>query len=72
MALHPIEPSPTETSAKPAKSKIALDTLLALAKTYVSMDDLEAARQSLQEVLDHGNEGQRLEATNMLNELEKK
>lgn len=47
---------------KPAKSKAALDTLLALAKTYIAMDDFETARQSLQEVMEFGDETQQKEA----------
>ncbi len=67
-ALDPIEASPIE-GGKPTKSKVALETLLSLAETYIGMDDIEAARQSLEEVLEHGSEAQRLEAQRMLDTL---
>lgn len=54
---------------KPVKSHTALDTLLALAKTYIAMDDFDTARQSLQEVLDFGNEAQQQAAKLLLDEL---
>lgn len=66
--LDPIEVSPVE-EVKPTKSKVALETLLSLAETYIGMDDIEAARQSLEEVLEHGSEAQRLEAQRMLDTL---
>ncbi len=70
--LNPVELPPEEVVSKPAKSKVALETLLALAKTYIGMDDVEAAQQSLQEVIDHGSEEQQVEAQRMLDELKKK
>ncbi len=57
---------------KPAKSYKALDTLLDLARTYISMADIEAAKQSLQEVLEHGNEKQKQEAQDLLDSINKK
>lgn len=57
---------------KLVKSKKALDTLMALAKTYLSMDDHEAARQSLQEIVEFGNKKQRAEAQKLLDEMDKK
>lgn len=60
------------TPRKLVKSKAALDTLLALAKTYLGMDDIDAARQSLQEVAAFGDEEQIKEAQALLNELDKK
>lgn len=68
--LNPVEvPLPPEEKAPPLKSKAALDTLLALAKTYIGMDDFEAAKQSLQEVLEFGNEEQQSEAQHLLDKL---
>lgn len=54
------------------KSKKALDTLLALAKTYLSMDDIESARHSLEEVLAHGSKEQQKEAQALLAEIKDK
>jgi pilus assembly protein FimV len=48
------------------KNKKALDTLLALAKTYISMDDFESARHSLDEVIEHGTSKQTEEAARLL------
>ncbi|MFC3909358.1 FimV/HubP family polar landmark protein [Legionella dresdenensis] len=67
-----IDFQPEQNQDKPVKSKSALDTLLALAKTYIGMDDPEAARQSLQEVIDFGDEAQRSEAEKLMKELEQK
>nr|WP_255665227.1 FimV/HubP family polar landmark protein [Legionella sp. 16cNR16C] len=64
--------APAEPEGKVSElvtSKSALDTLLALAKTYISMDDLQAARQSLQEVMEHGSEEQREQAKKLLAEI---
>lgn len=70
--LNPVEQSPASKEAlQPLKSKAALDTLLALAKTYIGMDDTETARQSLQEVLDFGSKAQKAEAKRLLDELDK-
>jgi pilus assembly protein FimV len=44
------------------KSKRALDTLLDLAKTYISMQDFDSARQSLEEVLKYGTNTQKEKA----------
>jgi len=65
------EAEQTDSLANPLKSKAALDTLLALAKTYIGMDDIEAARQSLQEVAENGDEDQKTEAQALLKELDK-
>lgn len=59
-------------TANPLKSKRALDTLLALARTYVSMDDFESAKQSLEEVVEHGSEEQKEHAKLMLEEIKGK
>lgn len=59
-------------TASPLKSKAALDTLLALANTYISMDDLESAKASLDEVLEHGSEKQKTEALRLLNQIKEK
>lgn len=58
-----------EAGSKPVKSNVALDTLLGLAKAYIGMEDYEAARQSLEEVLEHGNDKQKLEAKSLLKEV---
>lgn len=66
---------PDDSSAgdkKLVKSKKALDTLMALAKTYLSMDDHEAAKQSLQEIVEFGNKKQRTEAQKLLDDMDKK
>ena len=65
-----IEPASVAELPKPSKSKRALDTLLDLAKTYISMGDTEAAKQSLQEVIDHGSDEQKLAAHQLLDQLQ--
>lgn len=65
----------TENESKtsnPLKSKKALDTLLALAKTYISMDDTDSAIQSLEEVIEHGNKAQKEEAKKLLEQIKNK
>ena len=69
--LNPVEPL-RAAAIQPMKSKAALDTLLALAKTYIDMDDIESAKQSLQEVIDFGSEKQKIEATRLLEMLDTK
>jgi len=59
-------------TANPLKSKAALNTLLALAKTYIGMDDIEAATSSLEEVLEFGSESQKAEAQGLLDEIKNK
>ena len=59
----------TENDKLP-KSHHALDTLLDLADTYIGMGDHEAARQSLEEVLDHGNDKQKEKATMLIKKLD--
>lgn len=54
------------------KSKKALETLLALAKTYISMDDFESARHSLAEVIEHGTKKQKDEASGLLESIKDK
>lgn len=66
----PVITEPQNQSPRPVKSQKALDTLLDLAKTYMSMGDKEAAHQSLEEVLKHGNEQQKTEAENLLKKLD--
>ncbi len=71
--LNPVEDvPPPEEKTQPVKSKAALETLLGLAKTYIGMDDIESAKQSLQEVLEFGNEKQKAAAKSLLDELDKK
>ncbi|HAF87176.1 MAG: hypothetical protein CMF38_04350 [Legionellaceae bacterium] len=57
---------------EPIKSKAALDTLLELARTYISMEDFETARQSLDEVVTHGSESQKKTAQSLIEQLAKK
>ncbi len=59
-------------TASPLKSKAALDTLLALAKTYIGMDDIDSARTSLGEVLEYGSDMQKIEAQRLLDEIKDK
>jgi pilus assembly protein FimV len=58
--------------ANPLKSTKALKTLLDLAKTYIGMDDFESARNSLDEILEFGNEEQKEEARNLLAQIKNK
>lgn len=51
------------------KNEKALDTLLALAKTYIGMEDIESALNSLDEVLQHGSKVQKEEAKRLLAEI---
>lgn len=53
----------------PLKSEKALDTLLDLAKTYVGMGDTDAAKHSLEEVLEYGTEAQKTQAKAILDEI---
>jgi pilus assembly protein FimV len=46
-----------------------LNTLLSLAKTYISMDDIESARSSLNEVIEFGSKSQKKEAQRILDEI---
>ena len=70
--LNPVEQPTSSDVVPPVKSKAALVTLLALAKTYIAMDDVETAKQSLQEVIAFGTTKQKLEATSLLDQLNKK
>lgn len=54
------------------KNTKALDTLIALAKTYMGMEDTESALHSLNEVLEHGTESQKEEAQRLINEIKGK
>lgn len=51
------------------KNNEALDTLLDLAKTYISMGDSEAARQSLDEIMAFGSPEQKKEAEALLKSI---
>ena len=62
----------TELKKDRLKSKKALETLLALARTYLSMDDFDSARHSLEEVAEHGTSKQKEEATNLLDSIKGK
>ncbi len=66
----PATTTPSTAVEQPVKSKRALTTLLDLAKTYQSMGDIESAKQSLQEVLVHGDEAQQQEAKQLLDKLD--
>lgn len=70
--MNPEEDAVPEAQSQPAKSSIALDTLLDLARTYIGMDDIESAKQSLQEVFEFGNERQKKESKALLDQLKGK
>jgi FimV-like protein len=53
----------------PLKSEKALDTLIDLAKTYIGMGDKEAAKHSLDEVMEYGTAAQKAEAKAILDEM---
>lgn len=69
-----VEQNPFSPDKPPklVKSKPALDTLLALAKTYISMDDYESAKQSLNELLAFGDDNQKEEAQKLIDEINNK
>jgi pilus assembly protein FimV len=69
--VNPEEEEMSVEPAKPVKSSVALDTLLDLARTYIGMDDIESAKQSLQEVIDFGNERQQIDAKELLDQLKR-
>ncbi|OEH46840.1 hypothetical protein lpari_02041 [Legionella parisiensis] len=54
------------------KNQKALDTLLALAKTYIGMEDIESALNSLNEVMEHGSKSQKEEAQRLIDEIQGK
>ncbi len=54
------------------KSQKALETLLILAKKYISMSEFESARRSLEEVIEHGSAQQKEEAISLLNSINEK
>ncbi|WP_233593679.1 FimV/HubP family polar landmark protein [Legionella qingyii] len=54
------------------KNKKALDTLLALARTYIGMEDIESALHSLNEVMEHGTKSQKEEAQRLIDEIQGK
>jgi pilus assembly protein FimV len=70
---HPNEEDKTKEEIAPEllKSEKAFDTLLALAKTYISMEDFESARFSLSEVYEHGTQKQKDEASSLLELIKK-
>jgi pilus assembly protein FimV len=51
------------------KSEKNLQTLLDLSETYISMEDYEAARESLNEVLEQGSDKQKQKAQQLLDKL---
>lgn len=55
-----------EESSTPVRSKSALETLLTIAQTYIEMGDIEAAHESLKEVLEHGNKKQQAAAAKLM------
>ncbi|MFI4919481.1 MAG: FimV/HubP family polar landmark protein [Legionellales bacterium] len=67
-----LEVDDNNETSNPLKSKQAFDTLLALAKTYISMGDFESAKYALNEVLEHGSESQQEEAKPLLEEIKDK
>lgn len=68
------ESAPAAEMPKPplVKSASALNTLIDLARTYISMEDFEAAKQALNEVKEYGDANQKTEVTLLLEELNKK
>lgn len=56
----------TDSLEKPVKSEAALYTLLSLAQTYIDIGDKNAARESLQEVIDHGSAMQKKAAQSLM------
>jgi pilus assembly protein FimV len=54
---------------KLVKSKKAMETLLSLAETYITMGDKESARQSLEEVLEYGDDAQKEAAKKLIKNL---
>lgn len=54
------------------KNQKALDTLLALARTYIGMEDIESALHSLNDVMEHGNKSQKEEAQRLIDEIQGK
>jgi pilus assembly protein FimV len=67
-----IENKASMDAVSPTKSKAALETLLSLANTYISMGDEEAAVQSLEEVIQYGSKKQQEAAQLLLQKLSKK
>lgn len=70
--IEELSESDDSKTAAPLKSKAALDTLLALANTYISMDDMESAKASLEEILEHGSDQQKAEAQRLLAQIKNK
>ncbi len=54
------------------KNQKALDTLLALAKTYIGMEDTESALNSLNEVMEHGSKSQKEETQRLIDAIHEK
>ena len=76
--VRPIDfaPAPTEDlplsnpkQEKPVRSKAALETMIALAETYIEMGDIASATESLQEVIEYGNKKQQESAKAILSRL---
>ena len=63
-----LTPTP-KSDTKLTKSTSALKTQIELAKTYIAMGDVTTARQSLKEVIAHGDDALKEEAQKMLDEL---
>lgn len=61
-----------KSDVNPPKSIKALETLLALAKTYIGMDDVDSARNALEEVAEYGTESQKEEANKLLDQIKDK
>ena len=60
---------PASEEHKEIKSIQSLDTLLDLAKTYLGMEDVESALQSLNEVVEHGTAAQKKAAKRMIADI---
>lgn len=67
------EEASEDTETPPlVKSEKAFDTLLALAKTYIGMDDFDSAQPALEEIVQYGSATQKEEAARLLDEIKNK
>lgn len=60
----------SETTTDPLKSKLAFDTLIDLAKTYITIADFDSARQALDEVQEQGTPSQKKEVSDILLQIQ--
>ncbi len=62
----------TDAESEHQKTSVTALTQLALAETYISMDDIESAKEALEEVLQKGDEASKTKAKIMLEQLQGK